>query len=185
MFRLKSTLMALAIVLLACSASFAQTATLKIGYTSAAQILPAMPEFKLKQTELQSYSKVLEDELKKRQEEIQAKMKELEEKGNTMIPVVIQEREKEIRALQQGIYEFQQTAELDLQKKEKELLDPLYDKVQTAIDAVAKEGAYTLIMNGTDGSGGSTILYADPSLDVTDIVLKKMGITPPIKTGGK
>lgn len=179
MFNFKSFVIALASVLLITWSAAAQTTTLKIGYTSAAQILPAMPEFKVKQTEIQSYAKMLEDELKKRQEDIQKKLQDLETKGSTMIPVVIQEREKEIRTLQQGIYEFQQTAEADLQKKEKEALDPLYDKVQKAIDDVAKENGYTLIINGTDGSGASSILYSDPSLDVTNLVLKKMGIEPP------
>ncbi|MDX1629935.1 MAG: OmpH family outer membrane protein, partial [Fulvivirga sp.] len=56
-------------------------------------------------------------------------------------------------------------------------MEPIYSKVGNTIEAVAKENGYTYILNGNVG-GVDVVLYADDKNDVSDLVLKKMGITP-------
>jgi outer membrane protein len=161
--------------------TFAQNT--KIGYTSASQILPQMPEFKTIQTELESYAKVLENQAKTKQDEFQKKLADYEKSGPELSPIMRQQRENELRQLQTGLQDFQQSAQKDLQEKERVLLEPVYEKVNKAIEDVAKENAYTLILNSYDGTGSSSILYANKENDVTNLVLKKLGITP--KEDGK
>ena len=62
-------------------------------------------------------------------------------------------------------------------KKQETLMNPLYEKVGTAIEGVAKENGYTHILSARI-SGLDIILYGEANLDVSDLILKKMGITP-------
>lgn len=58
-------------------------------------------------------------------------------------------------------------------QKQGELLEPILDKLKTVIEKVAVENNYTVIF---DASGGA-LLYAKPSLDITDLVIEEMGKT--------
>lgn len=56
-------------------------------------------------------------------------------------------------------------------------MQPVYTKVGKAIEDVAKENGYTFILNQQIG-GLDVILYGDEKNDVSDLVLKKLGVTP-------
>lgn len=158
------------------AATFTATAQVKIGYTSATQILPQMPAFKAKQSELESYAKVLENQMKGKQQELQAKATALQQEYDKLVPVVQDQKRKELDQMQQNLVDFQKTAQADIQKKEQALLTPLYDKIQVAIDAVAKANNYTMVLNAYDGTNSPNLLYAQESSDITGLVLKHMGI---------
>ena len=84
--------------------------------------------------------------------------------------------------LQSSIEEFQKNAEVSLQKKQQALLEPAYKKMQKAIDDVAKENNITYVFNSDAGYGTNAILLHAPESDnISDLVLKKMGVTPPAK----
>ena len=103
-----------------------------------------------------------------------------------MTDVVKADKEKELQAMQQSIQEFQRSAEQSLQQKQQTLLKPALDKLQKNIDAVADENGFTYVFN-SDGGGSPLLLHAPKEGDISDLVLKKMGITPgaaaPIKSG--
>ena len=60
-------------------------------------------------------------------------------------------------------------------------MKPVLEKIQKAIDEVAAENAFTYILS-SDGAMGQVpiILYGQDNLNVSDMVLKKMGVTPPV-----
>jgi outer membrane protein len=64
-----------------------------------------------------------------------------------------------------------------------QLLQPAYDKIQKAIDDVAKENGYTHVFSSDQG-GVFILLYAREEDNITNIVLKKLGIEPPAETTG-
>ena len=55
-------------------------------------------------------------------------------------------------------------------------MQPLYQKVGQALDAVAREQNYTQVLTLNAG-----VAYFDPALDITDDVAKKLGVT--LKSG--
>ena len=57
-------------------------------------------------------------------------------------------------------------------------LQPVFDKIGTAIEQVAKENSYTHVFNLAVG-GQSILLYAREEDNVSNLVLKKLGIDPP------
>ena len=81
----------------------------------------------------------------------------------------------ELAQLEQGIQSFQQKAQESLVTKREELLAPVYTKVGNSIKAVAEENSYDFVL--TAGVGGTDIvLFAAEEFDISDLVLKNMGI---------
>jgi outer membrane protein len=95
----------------------------------------------------------------------------------TMTDVIRQDKEREIAQLEENIQKFQQDAQVSFQKKQTELLQPVYEKIGKAIEEVANEGSFTYVLSTRIGSI-DVILFAIPENDISDLVLKKMGITP-------
>lgn len=151
----------------------------KLGYTNIDYILSQTPESKDIQNQLTIQRTQAENELKRLQKEFEDKLAAYEKGQAQMSDVIKADREKELQSLQSRTQEFNQSAQQQLQAKYQQLVNPVIQKIQKNIDAVAKENAFTYIFNLDAGAGTTPILlYAPEEGNVTDLVLKKMGITP-------
>ena len=155
----------------------AQTAPLKIGYADVEYIFGQMPEAKLIDSQLQTLQGQLKKQYDTKVAEFQKKLQEYQAYGATVPDAVKQNSERELQQLQQNIQKLEQDSQADLQKKQASLLDPVYTKISKAIEEVAKENAFSLVLS-TEINGLDIILFGDEKLDVSDLVLKKMGVTP-------
>lgn len=150
-------------------------APLKIGYTSVQYVLAQMPESKQIESSMKTYSSQLESQMKTKIDEYQAKGTAYQKGAATMTDIVRADKEKELQNLQQSIQDFQRSADQSLQQKQQTLLKPALDKLQKAIDDVATENGYTYVLN-SDGDS-PLLLHGPKEGDVSDLVLKKMGVT--------
>ena len=163
--------------------SMTNAQTTKIGYTNVDYILNNLPdakdiENKLK-TEKAQYDKLLQDKIG----DFQKKYDDYQKNAQTMSAVIRADREKELQNGQQSIQEFQQNSEGALAQKQQQLLAPVLDKIDKAIKEVAKEAGYTYVFNTDAGQGSTPILLVAPDSDnISDLVFKKLGVTPPAKT---
>lgn len=179
---------------LAANTSFAQhtahATAVKPGYASVDDILMALPEAKVVETELKSYKAQLETQAKSMGEEFEKKFKDYQAKMNDFAPPVREAKEKELQALRQSMSEFEEKAQADLQKKNQTLLAPVYDKIQKAIDEIAKAEHFSHIFSPSV-SGFPILIYAAEEFNITNKVILKLGGTVPPKqtpaptTGGK
>jgi outer membrane protein len=177
MNKFRVALAAAALTFTTATASMAQTAApLKIGYTSVEYVLSQMPESKQIESQLKDYSTQLKNQLDAKQNDFRTKLEAYQKGGATMPDPVKADKEKELQNLQQSMQEFQQNAEASLQQKQQALLKPALDKLQKNIDAVADENGFTYILN-SDGAS-PVLLHGPKDGDVSDLILKKMGITP-------
>ena len=82
--------------------------------------------------------------------------------------------------MQTSIQELQRNSETSLQTKYQQLIEPVLTKVNTAIQEVGKANGYTYILNSDAGQNTTPILLYVGSEDnnVTDMVLKQMGVDP-------
>ncbi|ALI98761.1 OmpH family outer membrane protein [Rufibacter tibetensis] len=171
MNKLKSLLVAA--FLLVSVASFAQTGNVKVGYTNANYIISQLPESRQIESDLKAHSSQLEKELQNKYKSYQEKVEAYKKGAPTMTDVVRADREKELTTLQSSIEEFQRNADASLQKKEQSALEPVMNKIQKAIDKVAKENGYTHIFTA------EALLYGpEDGNSFTDLVLKDLGVTP-------
>ena len=178
------TVVATALILITLQvASFAQsTPAPKIGYTNVDYVLSLMPESKQIESDLKTYSTQLETQLQTKVKEFETKGEAYQKGAAAMTDVIRKDKEKELMTMRSSIEEFQRNAEVSLQKKQQTLLKPAYDKMQKAIDDVAKSNGYLYVFNSDAGAGTAAILlHAPEDGNISDLVLKHMGITPPAK----
>ncbi|MEM7548801.1 MAG: OmpH family outer membrane protein [Bacteroidota bacterium] len=161
----------------------AQEKALKIGYTNVDYILSLMPEAKAIESDYKSYEAQLQKQLQSKIEEFQTKAAAFEREAGSMTEVIRADKQNELQTLQQSIQKFQREAEISLQNKQVELFQPAYKKITDAISDIAEENGYTHVFSD-NASGLQVLLYATPEDDVSNLVLKKLGIDPPVANGG-
>jgi outer membrane protein len=143
-------------------------AQIKIAYTNADSILRALPETKAQEEALRSYGQILQTQLQRQQKALEDKMAELEKEKDNLPQIVLQERVKELRQMEENLMSFQQDAQRDMQAKEQELVGPILERVEKGINEVAKELGYAFVLPE------NVLLYADPANDITQLVIKKL-----------
>lgn len=169
-------LVLLVVLGLAAVTSYAQTAS-KIGYADVDYIFSQMPESKQIDAELKSLQTQLKNQIDAKVAEFQKKYQDYTQNINTMLDAVRANTERELQQLQQNIEKLQQDSQTTIQNKQNQLMDPVYKKVGKAIEDTAKENGYTMILSQQIG-GLDVVLFGDDNADVSDLVLKKMGVTP-------
>jgi outer membrane protein len=157
--------------------SHAQTPPTKVGSVDVDYVLNQMPEAKQMEADLKSLQTQLKAQIDTKYQDFQKKLADYNANLNTMIDAVRANTERELQQMQQNIEKLQQDAQTTVQNKQTQLMGPLYKKVGEAIAAVAKENGYTFILTQQIG-GLDVLLYSDDKMDVSDLVLKKLGVTP-------
>ena len=158
----------------------AQTAS-KVGFADPDYILSEMPESKQIETELKSLQNQLKTQIDAKAQKFQKDVADYQAQAPTMIDAVKANTERELQQQQQNLEKLQQDAQTSIQNKQAQLLEPVQKKIGKAIEDVAKENGFTLIISGQIG-GLDAVLYGDEKVDISDLVLKKLGITPKAKT---
>lgn len=151
----------------------------KFGRVDLAAILPNMPEYQEAITNLDAYGKDLQDQLEQIQVEFNTRFAEYEKSVATLTDSIRQLKEQELQQLQQRFQDFQQIAQQDMQRKEQEIMTPIYDKANEAVKKVATEGGFLAIFSTTgDQAGSAGLAYFNPEMltDITPDVKKELGI---------
>lgn len=169
----KITLVLIAAVFMIMGTAKAQQ---KIGHINSIEVLQAMPEFKTMQDDLQkqkdAYSKALESmygDYEKKQRSLQALSND-----KTTPDAILESQIQELQDLQKRIQDFEAKVNDDLQKLQQEKLKPINDKYLKAVKEVATANAYSYVL---DIVSGALAFYPEGTNDVTDLVMKKLGIT--------
>lgn len=173
---MKNTIKAIAIIAImfvSTNLSFAQTA-FKFGHINSNELISIMPDKDLAQVELQKYATQLEDQLAAMNKELEIKYDDYMKQEGTLTNIVKEAKQKELQDINTRIQEFQASATQDYQKKEAELLQPIMDKANDAIQAVGKENGFTYIF---DVGVGALVYFSEDSQDILPLVKTKLGIT--------
>jgi outer membrane protein len=148
--------------------SFSQT-VLKIGHVDIAEIMAALPQ-------RDSAAAVLEKETKEYQSTFEEmttvynKMLDDYEKGqSTYSALVKKNKESELMDKEKRLQEFQQNATTALQKRNADLIQPIFDKIIKAISKVATDNGFTYIL---DVSKGAVVFTSKDSQNIDQLVLK-------------
>lgn len=158
--------------------AYCQSSTLKIGYANVEYILGLLPEAKVIESEFKTYEQQLTNQLQSKIGEFQKKAEEFQREGANMTELVRADRQNDLQNMQASIEKFQQEAQVSLQNKQLELFQPAYKKITDGIEVVAKENGYSHVFSD-NASGLQILLYASSEDDISNLVLKKLGVDPP------
>ena len=148
-------------------------AQMKIAYVNSAEILEAMPESAKIKTNLENFYNELQSQLQTMLTEYSNKVQDYEANQASLSNLVKQSKEKEIIDMENRIQQFRANADEELANKQEELLKPVLEKVQKAINDVGKEKGYTYIIDNAAG----TLVYLGPdAIDASKDVKAKLGV---------
>lgn len=162
----------LAVVALLLVAATTTASAQKFGYVNSSAILAEMPDMKAAESNLEGLQKQLQKKGQAMVQTFQTDVAALQEKAaaGELTPKQQQEESAKLEARQEQIGAFEQSMVADLQKKRTELLEPIYEKVNVAIKAVAEEGGYQFIFDQ------QVLLYGQETSDVSTAVKAKLGL---------
>ena len=149
--------------------SFAQT---KVGTIDADFILTQLPEMAQVNEGLKEYNTELQKELETSARKYESLVKDYQENSTTFTEDQKKEKETEIIGLENDLKSFRQKATVMMQMKRNDLTQPLYEKINTAMMQVIQEEKYTHVFH----AGGNNIAFAADEFDITEKVMKKMGL---------
>ncbi len=146
----------------------------KFGYVNSSQLLSEMPEMKQLQSSLEAYHNILKKDGEAKVTAFQQKQEAAAQKKQRgeMTPKEEETVTAELQKMQEDLYAYSQKMDSTMAAKQQKDMEPILEKVNKAIQDVAKEGGYQYIFDAQSG----VILYADETTDLTAIVKAKLGI---------
>lgn len=132
-------------------------------------VLSAMPETKKMTTDLDTFSKTKGDELNKQAEAFQKEVQQYQAEGAKLTEAQRTAKEAELQKKQQNLQQLQQTAQKDLATKRDTAVKPIIEKLNNAVEKVAKANGFDFIIDST-----ALIYKAGP--DATALVKKELGL---------
>lgn len=164
------------------SNAWAQTSP-KVRFIDVQYVAAQLPAFKKAQGDLKAFNKQLEDEFKKKQAELKKKFEAYQKEAQGLSDIVRASREQELNRLRQELVKFQQTIQQQAVQKEQQLLAPIFKSISTNVEAYSKEKQIDFVLQK------DRLVYDTEAMNISDDVLRKMGVTPkkttPKSTGNK
>jgi outer membrane protein len=144
----------------------------KTGHINRDDIIMGMPDYDTAMKKYNAFGQELTNALELMQVELNNKYDQFSKEEKNLTDLVKANKAQELTDMQNRINNFQQQAQVQLQDKQAELLNPIIEKANNAINAVAKEGGYVYIYDVR------TLVYVDTlkSTDIGPLVKTKLGI---------
>ncbi len=148
---------------------FAQT---KFAHVNFNELVYLMPEMDKARETLNASQKEASETYQSMVEEYQTKAQQYQQKSSTWTTAIRESKEKELAEIQQRIEEFNTSIQQELANQQTELLTPIQQKAQQAVEKIAKAGGYIFVMDLAQ------YLYVDTtqSVDLTPAARKELGI---------
>lgn len=148
-------------------------ADLKIGYIDSNEIMKSFEEVRQVQVDLEKEQRRLENEMNDLMTRLDSLNQDYERQRMLMSETRRQEKENELRKLEENIQKFQMEKfgpEGEIYRKQNILLKPVLAKIDVAIKKVGSEQSYDFILDAMSGA----LLYALDSHNLTENVLEEL-----------
>ncbi|MEY4603008.1 MAG: hypothetical protein RIT43_300 [Bacteroidota bacterium] len=149
----------------------------KYAYIDSDFILNSMPEYKESKEKLDKLAERWTEEIESRYQELRIKKDNFAREEVLLPSEEKNKRKEEIAKLETEAMEMQKMrfgVNGDYFQKRQEFIKPIQDKVFDAMQKVASKRNYSFVF---DKANQSNLVYADSKFDISDEVLKEMGIT--------
>lgn len=159
----KLVLLGMMVVLAAGGSALAET---KVGCVDVQKAIQSTASGKKAKETMEAEFKKRKESLDKKKSDIEKMGQDLEKKRSVLSEEVFGRKQVE---LQEEMMKFQKVVgenQLDIQKKEKELLDPIFEKMRKVIEKVAQEKGFSVVVDKQN------TLFAQKDADMTDDVVK-------------
>lgn len=149
----------------------------EIGYVDSEYVLNQMPEYATVQQKLDKLEQQWRSEIQQKEQEVQKLEQEFQARE---LLYTEEERKQKRKAIQRTRREIEQLRqryfgpEGQLYSRQKDLMRPLQERILEAAENVATDEGYDYVV---DKKGEALFLYAKKEHDLSDQVLRELGIT--------
>ena len=150
---LKTLLLATLMTALPITLTYAQS---KIAHIDTQKLISEMPEVIAAQKQIKAVEETYTKEIENTYKEFQTKAQSYSADAANQTDVTNQARQTELESMQQNIQKYRETAAQDLQKKQGEMMRPLYEKARAAIEKIASAQGFDYVLDAS--AGGSVIM---------------------------
>ncbi len=140
------TLLLVAVISLGFNTVKAQS---KVAHINIQELISLMPEAKAMNATLEKLDKTNKDDLKAAVTALQAKYNKYQTEAPNQTEEENQRRELEVQQSQKKIELSQQAGQQDLSKKNQELIQPIIEKADAAVKAVAKSQGFDYVLDSS------------------------------------
>ena len=168
----KSTILLLA-ALLAFGTAFAKDQS--VAYIDMSYILKNLPQYEQANEQLTMLSKRWQKEIDAAQQDARVMATNYQTEQIFLSETMRAQREQEIVAKEQEVLELKRMyfgQDGELYKKREALIKPIQDEIYNAIQDLANEKRIDVVK---DRSSDPALIYLSSKLDVSDLVLRKLG----------
>ena len=147
----------------------------KFAYVDSQFILEHIPEYNQAKQELDNISYQWQEEIESAYQDIDKLYRAYQTDKVLLTDKMRQDREDEIIKKEKEVKELQQKrfgTDVDIYKKQEELIKPIQNLIFNAIQEYAEQGRYGIIF---DKSSDLLMLYADENLDKSEKILDYLG----------
>lgn len=153
---------------------------MSIGFVDPQAILERMPEMRAVQQRLENFRERKSQEFATKQQELQTEIETYQQKIGVISDEARQKEEERLGQMQMELQQFESQFQQEMQQRRAELMSPLLEQMQNAIDTVAGQRGLDYVLNTRTSTGDVIILYVDPEVrenyDITDGVMQEMDI---------
>jgi len=142
----------------------------KIGHLNYGNLLEALPQVTSGDAALKVYQDSLGAALASMQSALDERIKTSKAKfdAGELTRIEADKINQELNTSQNSLILEQQKAEQEIRNKRRAMLEPILSRINTVIDAYAKENGYMFIFDESSGF----IMYDQPGEDLTEIIKK-------------
>lgn len=168
---MKKVVLTLAALIMIGTATFAQ----KFAMVDMEYIFKNIPAYETANEQLNIISKRWQAEVEKQMQEVQAMYKNYQTELVFLSDEMKVKKEEEIIAKEKAAQELKRNyfgPEGELFKKRQSLMKPIQDEIYNAIQEITREKDLSLVF---DKSSAMSVIFSSPKLDISDLVLQKLG----------
>jgi outer membrane protein len=145
----------------------------RFAYFSPQRAFAESPDGKAAQSRLTALQAEKGRAIDEKNKALQAQQQALEQSGTILNQQARTQRTKEIDKFKIDVQRFIEDAQAELTGVQRDMESAFLTKLKPALEQVAKEKSLQFVFNADEG----TIAWADPSLDITGDVVKRIGST--------
>lgn len=142
----------------------------KIAYTSVAEIASAMPEVKLAEANLETERKRAESQIEAQMKQLEERFLEIQKTADNYSPQQLEGIEKDLQTQQANLQEQYRKLSESFEQKVNLTLQPIEDKILKAISLVANENGYDYVVE----SNSYLVVHGDDKHKITELVKAKL-----------
>lgn len=174
-FAVAGTLAALAALTLGTAVPAVAQATpagTKIAFVNSQRILRETPGYAQAETTFTKELAGFRNEVQQLQAKLDSAAADFQQQGTLLSPTAREAKRKQLETQQADLEQKTQDLQQRAAARERELLDPIQNRVSAVVEQIRSAGGYAMIFDV--GTPGTSVVAADKTLDLSDRVIAQL-----------